>query len=95
VEFENWLENRSPVTGAAFTFYGFFLLANTSNTRKYGSTGLGLTLVKWFVEMHNGSIHVESKEGAGSTFTFTIEDQGVCGQMKQYMGEVDEESAGC
>ncbi|WP_091711060.1 ATP-binding protein [Methanolobus vulcani] len=76
-------------------FYGFFLLANTSNTRKYGSTGLGLTLVKWFVEMHNGSIHVESKEGAGSTFTFTIEDQGVCGQMKQYMGEVDEESAGC
>jgi PAS domain S-box-containing protein len=72
-----------------------FIQADASNTRRYGGTGLGLTLVKWFVEMHNGSINVESKEGAGSTFTFTIEDQGVCGQMKQYMGEVDEESAGC
>ena len=53
-----------------------FIQADTSNTRRYSGTGLGLTLVKWFVEMHDGSIHVESKEGAGSTFTFTIEDQG-------------------
>jgi signal transduction histidine kinase len=53
-----------------------FIQADTSNTRRYSGTGLGLTLVKWFVEMHNGSVRVESEEGKGSTFTFTIEDQG-------------------
>ncbi|TQD23824.1 ATP-binding protein [Methanolobus vulcani] len=53
-----------------------FIQADSSNARTYGGTGLGLTLVKWFVELHNGTIHVESEEGAGSTFAFTIEDQG-------------------
>jgi len=49
-----------------------FKQADPSILKKYGGTGLGLTLVKQYVEMHGGNIWVDSKEGAGSTFTFAI-----------------------
>ncbi len=41
-------------------------------TRKYSGTGLGLALVKHYVEMHGGTIRVESELEKGSKFTFTI-----------------------
>lgn len=52
-----------------------FKQIESSTSKKYQGTGLGLALVKEFVEMHNGSISVESEEGKGSTFTFVIGDQ--------------------
>ncbi|MFC1900653.1 PAS domain S-box protein [Chloroflexota bacterium] len=43
-----------------------------SNTPRIGGLGLGLALCKTIIDCHNGTIGVESKEGKGSTFFFTI-----------------------
>jgi PAS domain S-box-containing protein len=45
-----------------------FTQASSDTTRKYGGTGLGLTIVKSLVEMQNGSIEVTSTEGIGTRF---------------------------
>lgn len=54
------------------TIFESFSQADPSVTRKYGGTGLGLTIVKQLVELQHGTIHVKSEQGIGSTFSFTI-----------------------
>jgi two-component system sensor histidine kinase BarA len=49
-----------------------FFQVDSSSTRAFGGTGLGLTLAKAYVEAHGGQIWVDTMPGRGSTFTATF-----------------------
>ena len=49
-----------------------FYQVDSSQTREYEGSGIGMALAKELIELHHGSITVESEEGRGTTFTISI-----------------------
>ncbi|GAC1337798.1 MAG: hypothetical protein NVS2B9_10540 [Myxococcales bacterium] len=49
-----------------------FFQADSSASREYGGAGLGLSIVKSYIEAHGGEVAVRSDAGRGSTFTLTV-----------------------
>jgi CheY-like chemotaxis protein/two-component sensor histidine kinase len=74
VDHSDWVVFRVGDSGIGMTpeqvdhVFEAFQQADASTTRKYGGTGLGLTITKSFCEIMGGGIKIESEEGKGTTF---------------------------
>ena len=64
-------EGIGMTTGQADKIFDKFYRADMSSTAVEG-TGLGMTIVKYIIEAHNGTIHVKSRHGKGTEVTFII-----------------------
>ncbi|MEM7655529.1 MAG: ATP-binding protein [Bacteroidota bacterium] len=69
------------------TIFSKFEQGDSSTTRKYGGTGLGLPITQKLAQMHGGSLTVESKEGQGTTVHLKIPYQ-VGEQLEEHATEV-------
>jgi len=61
-----------PEEGIAHIFDKFYQVKSPSSAQKQAGSGLGLAISKYIVEAHGGKIRCKSKEGEGTTFSFTL-----------------------
>ncbi|BAW97480.1 two-component system sensory histidine kinase [[Synechococcus] sp. NIES-970] len=75
---QNWIEFKIQDTGIGLSpeqinkLFQPFTQADSSTTKKYGGTGLGLVLSRQFCQLQGGDITVSSQFGLGSCFTITL-----------------------
>jgi signal transduction histidine kinase/DNA-binding response OmpR family regulator len=73
-----WIAFRVADTGIGMTpeqldkLFQPFVQADASTSRKYGGTGLGMTITQLFIKMMGGEMNVASEPGAGTTFTVLL-----------------------
>jgi signal transduction histidine kinase/CheY-like chemotaxis protein len=83
VHLRAWRDGQSIIVSVADTGPGIpagaidkifqpFQQLDGSIHRRYGGSGLGLSISKRFIELHNGKIWLESEEGCGTTFFFSL-----------------------
>ncbi len=69
----NWEDTGIGIeTDRINAIFESFTQANINTSRKYGGSGLGLSITKQLLELQNGTISVESTLNSGSTFQFSI-----------------------
>ena len=77
-----------PADSIDNVFEKFYQVEQSLSAKKQKGSGLGLSISKLIVEMHGGTIQCESKEGEGSTFSFTIP---IINMEKHFYNGLDDE----
>jgi signal transduction histidine kinase/ActR/RegA family two-component response regulator len=85
VHFTVWDTGRGIAPEDMNRVFQPFVQLDSSLSRQYGGTGLGLALVRRMVEMHRGRVSVESKVGQGSRFTISLP----CSELAKTAGSIE------
>ena len=96
---EEWMTFRVTDTGIGMTaeqilrLFQAFTQADASTTRRYGGTGLGLTITRRFCQMMGGDVTVSSVPGEGSAFTMKIRAVAPATDGEEVAAETEAESS--
>ncbi len=71
-----------------------FTIAGTSYHKQFGGAGMGLAIARQLIELMNGSVEVDSLEGQGSTFSFSLEYEPSAGRLDHEPGHTDTKLSG-